>query len=726
MDGKIVQSKILPILLHVLRWTKLDQLSSQQRARRFFVTGILMWFAVQGMLIVRPLSMRDQFPRMDDAYVYINKSPQMASCFRQDCPALEDLRAHLTVPASEHNAAWERYRAYTRTFVVYHPLYSVLLLGLTQVVPDIETAYKMIWYIAPFLFGVVFALWVRVLWGEGPAGIAMSILAFYPFTGQGLHYVVPSNLTMAVAVLLWTRIVAKQGKAPWTLVLGTLFLIAMHPIGRIYAVIAALIVVCIRGVPRSLRAWVPFLAVFGSVGVAFVLPHVIQRPEMGFQAGPLPPGFPKTAMIPLMISAIFKGVMPWIQTVGGMAVAFAAIGYGFWTVDPLRRSTLVKIMLLLLVFLVLSLFYVWPRQPADTFIRMIIPFAFLCTGAIGQALWHLLHKAGAFLKQPAQEYAHAEQNATTVWELWSHRPVTRANIVLLIVIVVVGFALDVVIINRERLIRTSEQLLENHSLYLNLEQPALLHTQANQQDRVLYTELAPMLFYLSHGAMDHGAIYYPALQGTPEEEQWLQRPDVRFAVLWDPVEALTLDEPLFELGLIQRDGTIATAPLRSMHIETSTMMPGNTLKLFVVNHGRATHIDMVALEALSYDTYDAPVSASTRVAIPAQWEGWVSADFRTHIESTMFQVRFPTGMRHLFVGGMAFGDTSLQWPWEQKATLTLLQRQRTNLEFTYNQRITPALIIHFDPAVILPAPLNTKEVQVLDDTGSTVLMRIGE
>ena len=58
----------------------------------------------------------------------------------------------------------------------------------------------------------------------------------------------------------------------------------------------------------------------------------------------------------------------------------------------------------------------------------------------------------------------------------------------------------------------------------------------------------------------------------------------------------------------------------------------------------------------------------------------------------------------------------MNWPWAQRARLKLRSRDGDVGEFT----------ISFDPAALLPPPLNKKKIEVIDDSGSSVLLGISE
>ena len=100
------------------------------------------------------------------------------------------------------------------------------------------SAYQWLWRFSPLIFGLAFTYLLTKLTEPAAAGIALALLAFKIFPDTGLHHLVPSNLTMAGAVVVWARIISRQGWAPWTLGLSAILLPALHPVGVLYTVVS--------------------------------------------------------------------------------------------------------------------------------------------------------------------------------------------------------------------------------------------------------------------------------------------------------------------------------------------------------------------------------------------------------------------------------------------------------------------------------------------------------
>jgi hypothetical protein len=89
-------------------------------------------------------------------------------------------------------------------------------------------------------------------------------------------------------------------------------------------------------------------------------------------------------------------------------------------------------------------------------------------------------------------------------------------------------------------------------------------------------------------------------------------------------------------------------------------------------------------------------------------------DLRSIKASKKIRVYFYSAENQFSIAGISFEKDRLNWPWAQKA----------DLYFMFKDVNTGLVKISFNPQKLLPPPLNKKRVSVLDDQGSSVLLRI--
>jgi hypothetical protein len=238
-----------------------------------------------------------------------------------------------------------------------------------------------------------------------------------------------------------------------------------------------------------------------------------------------------------------------------------------------------------------------------------------------------------------------------------------------------------------------------------------------------------MDYYLINGALRLGAVYYnPLLQGTRTTSQWLGRPNLRFAAAFNPLvyhpsyegkdEAYWWPSmPDFRYSPLSRphghqplalEGKLATARYHWLDIKTTTRDVPKTLRLKIDNPQGARVIEITPLdqEGKLLDRYRQALN------IPAHYSGWLTVDLAKMPAEAPLRLIFPYDSDKLTISGLTFGEDRLRWPWAQKTLLSFQPRHDD----------TGPITVSFDPAALLPEQLRGRQVTVMDDRGSSVLL----
>jgi len=684
--------------------------------------GLVVWTAVQTALVGVPLWTRALPPEVDDSLSYVVKTKQMEECFYQDCLALEDLRKQYLSPTSDPEVASQRELMASRLFPVYHPLLSAGFLGLKKFGWDLMTVYKLVWTVGPFFFGLAFAYLLATLFGLPAAGLALALLAFKVFPDTGLNRVVPSNIAMGMGVLLWARVISREGDAPWSMIIGSLALVAMHPVGRVYSLIAAVISLLTPGFKLKPRRLLPVLFIFLLVALSFTSFSFLRQTGLVTISVHPGGGAPVLAMVmgaaQSMAAVIVEIVRLKDSLFGSIPIFCGALVFGLIVMPPESRRTALRAILIYAFFLAAIFFYV-SSHPADVIFRIWIPLIVMLFGAVGYGIWYALqHSVGLLITR-----------------LRAPRPGENINlqqaVVVVILAILVGYSFQMITSGGEHLIATGRHLRNRQPIMFDPSQPELLLSQAKPGDRVLYSSMMIMPYYFIHGAMGLGAVYYhPAMEGTQSVSEWLERPDLRFAVTYNP----TVYHPTYEgvsehrwwvtspeyrfsplskrrkHGPLAREGMIRASDFRWIEIRPTVPDFPGTLNLTVKNTGKKALIQVIPI-----DRAGVPLSAGrTKKMIPADFSGRVELDLSKAPQADRFRIVLPGGDPKLVIGAIGFGDDRNHWPWAQKADLTFMPKDSE----------TGPVLVSFDPGKILPAPLNEKKITVLNDNGSSVLFRI--
>ncbi len=695
-----------------------------RRAWVILLLGLLVYVGMQGYLTVSPLWNWNLTPEVDDSLTYVLKSRQMLECFDQDCPALNDLRTQLTHKSgdpSDPEVHHQRLLAFSRVFPVYHPLFSGVLIGLSQFGLSLMEAYRLLWTLAPLIFGLAFAYWLAAIFGPGVAGVALILLAFKVLPDTGLHHLVPSNLTMALAVVLWARLISCRGWAPWSLMLGSVVLVTMHLIGVIYAAMAVALALWLADREKRQRLLVAVGVVGTLIFIVFLVARFVKEPAFVLPSL-LPPGdHPFWQMLVGTGQNILQVIVENVRLAEGLwgspAIFCGALVLGLGTLEASTRRVVLKILLLYGVVLGLFSFYV-SNHPADVLLRLWIPVVVLLFGLVAQAICFTMNLSVAWWRN--RKAAPAQEDPWDIKRFW---PVV-------VVAVLLGYAGEMSYRGAEQIQAMARFLREKEPLALYPSQPQELLAQARPGDRVLYTSFVLMDYYLINGALDLGAVYYqPVFSKIPRYSKWLNRPDLNFAVAYQP----TMYHPSFEgrdearwwitmpefrysplsqprrQGPLAREGKIPAKLYRWLDVKAATPEVPKSLRLYIDNpRGEAV------LEAAPLNQEGEPFEQYRQeVKIPAHHTGWLTVDLSAMPSVSSVRLLFPRGSDYE-VGGITFGQDRHYWPWAQKARLTFQPRHGC----------TGPITVSFDPAALLPEPLKKRRITVLDDRGSSVLLKL--
>ena len=163
-------------------------------------------------------------------------------------------------------------------------------------------------------------------------------------------------------------------------------------------------------------------------------------------------------------------------------------------------------------------------------------------------------------------------------------------------------------------------------------------------------------------------------------------------------------------GPISKEGFIPAGDFNWVNIVPRTTDFPKGILVLIRNPGRSSTLLVVPIGRDSRLRWQ----YRTKANIQAQWEGWVKIDSGNAPPAKGFRIIFPKGRARFLLGGIVFGDDDLHWPWAQRADVILMGKDPN----------TGRVVLSFDPARILPPPLNRLKISILNDNGSSVLFRI--
>ena len=230
-------------------------------------------------------------------------------------------------------------------------------------------------------------------------------------------------------------------------------------------------------------------------------------------------------------------------------------------------------------------------------------------------------------------------------------------------------------------------------------QVKFLEDRARPGETIFYRNLVPMQYYLNHGALKYGAVLNLLLSRDPgEREKWLREHPPAFVVTGSPLWGLSDHKPHRDRPIYQRGG--AYIPDKS-GMTVSLPEPRLLADLVVAvewpeGGGR---ISLKTAAGAVYTLRSAPREPG-RLSVRAP-EGTALAGFTL------------SGTRPFRLQGLSLNRSqATRWPWDRGVVMSTVPSSAS----------VEARKVRFDSALMNPLP--DKNLEILDDRGSSVLFRV--
>jgi hypothetical protein len=337
----------------------------------------------------------------------------------------------------------------------------------------------------------------------------------------------------------------------------------------------------------------------------------------------------------------------WGGPIGSLPAAAILAFVGFLALDRDRQLLAARIVVPVIGLTLGSVLFVSPSHGPTAFTRNGIAFSLALIGGAAFSLIRLGASAVGALAPSSLKWSKSPSFMDRI-----PRPAQWFAVALGVVLVAQGGARAVT----AHIDRSKEHyfwLRDANDKVINPDQIALMQRHAGSGDRIIYFDWVGLQYFLSHGGMQRGAIYFPMLEGTPEADRWLQDPRIRLAIHTTPVEDLAVSK---------------LAALSALHVDRVTIEADaerlTRLRLWIENPGRATE-----LRASS-----SSIAGKERVIpIPPRSTGWVSIGVDS--SSTRVEILLPKQDYLLRVAGISTGATTF-WPWNEPVKVAVALRDK--------------------------------------------------
>jgi hypothetical protein len=730
-----------------------------------FLAGLVIFLVFQTGLVLEVQLSRALPPEAKDAYRYIFSAVQLPRGFNSNTPALKDLRTQSNPEPGDsidrQNLKWDNYHSLFFSHVLLH---SALLQATSWILGvPLGIAYKVICVLGSLLIAGAISYFLLTITDRTSAGIALASLALAMFPIQGIHYVVPTNICMAVGLLLFTIVLRTGGKSKWLLFGFSFILVFLHRMGIIYAGLGVLATVFLRYKEENIKRLVfdllPTLVILGIyVFIAYIFPLPVFR--LSPMAKPADTSFLREVVYNGLdlfnqFGAWFlsHGVVIWPQPFAGLftnnPLAFLGVQiFGLcllvapWLVKktPGENHVIIRwiiclcgALIVLPIFSALFLIVIigagWLYQPPEkktSFQLAFVVFLFL----LFPSLLHVMYIA---------EPGHPIIRADLTNRLWVPFAVVLAAIFgrglwwvfqeirrgsygfipksvkdqewskkvlqprymwgFLVLFLLAGYAPHLAHAYSERA-NIKHFMIIRQNVNFNPEQIQYVFQHTTPQDIIVYDDDFIRHYYLCHGGLWRRAIYLPLL---PLPKDFTFKPsDIKYEVSWNPYLSIQSYENVRDIAY----------PLS---------IPGDSIYTLQFD----PDFQLAGLQILPAVSPKGTGSTKLRIIRKSAQGGQKSEDIdlKGNNWQTYSLIPEPGGSltlinldraKPLLIAGLNFGgqpDRKFLWPWHGVRAVTMEDKQ-----------------IHITRTDKLPIGTKIKGItyarEVLQDTGSTVLWKL--
>ena len=706
--------------------------STASLGRVFYYIALAVTVASLMSLAIVPQVLRGGVPaEVDDSYAYIAKAAQMEECFFQGCPAIADLKEQWAGAAEFADLStykdFRLIRSAQRMIVVYHPLHSFLIMSLERAGLSPESAYLVVAGVGALLLALAIGALLKVLWGPGPAAIGLFGLAFMRLQGHGFTFIVPGNLSLMVALFFWVLIIIRCGagyggggskggeshKGELSYRCGPIFfllpplMIGLHPIGLLYSAMGGLIYLIYSRedifLTRLIRSATPLLWVL----LYFILKGTVRSPLLGVESGPTFGGLEHLASsidfaFNVLVSTLYHFGPPEIFIVIiplFIAITTAEKGYG-------------NLLLLLLFASVIgaTLFHHGPGLEGNLLVRLWPLGAIMVAGIFGKVLWTLI-SIFASSAVTLREAFRLRAGGYGPSIFGSGLSFTLAFIAVILLGVPYGTTVGSGPLRVKQVIG---EVASHQPVRFEREGVDLL--RGDGCGVVLYFDLMVMPYYLTHGALQCGALYGPLVTLKGEGERWYSKGS-----------GITHVAPFNPLGFDYRglrvDGD------RGLAIDFDTLKEGDTIFLKLAGGGgRVKEAITFVFTGGSTGKGGEASRVASRLTLGegARW-GWIKVDSPIGGSGVRLSIASSARSDGVYLKGIDLGGidpggidpegggpgraatSKLNWPWNKGVSII---------------KVSDGETIDLSTEGLVPITLGRG--RVISDRGSSLLIKVGE
>jgi len=667
----------------------MDKPQSKQ-GERLLIVAFGCFIVAKLLFILLPIEALSIPRNGDDSFYILWGGQQLQQGYDLTLPALADIQMQADLQDGASTVQeWYRSRALFRSVGTHSPALdlvnaAILTLGLPS-----KWSYAILEIFVALVMGTGIAFFLRQLFGSPAAAAGLILLSFVILPLRGLHYFTASPLVLSIALILWAYMLrcGMQSRLG-VLIAGWLVVLATHPLGLVYLCTGLAMLFLAEGGPGD---WIrPRALIIGGTLIALATGFqllTIALPFMGMESAFAGRGLNFGDGLNQNLAAAINFMKRMTNGAGvivilaGLACFTAARG------KVLRRQAGATLTAVILP-LILSVFYFYPRYPGEVFGRLLIPLIIILAGAAGAFL------AEFYVSKYTRTIRFLVGGATTIfvaltaipsyqWMIYNlnsrHQIIDEKTLAGQ----VARFPTKTSILYLNSDITLNATLLAGGDNFGALVGPMLVYSKSGR-DLILERRPAVVAITLPRWLNMHA---YKGSSALGER---------RYGISFELVAKLLIGHPQ------------VSRPLQQVHA-------------WVTNRSAAA-FDLIVHK--NPQSANPPSDAGRRITVPRGYSGWMrldkwpQLDERKKVQQLMVTLPSHKG----WIEGVSFAPPkqNVRWPWTSRTPMAVLERNDTEHNFKGISFSIPELLARKDERPFLPL-IRRRDPVLSDYTGIVFL-----
>ena len=643
----------------------------------YIATGIILYLAFQLSYICITQLSRCEPVEIDDTYSYILSSEILSNAPNFHCEAFQNLKEQLSRPSDNYQVSETKFRIYHRIFNIYTPLYSLILNAMNSFINSWYWSFLLMQIAGSIVICLGFTFFLNASFNAKTTGLALALIGSTMFAGQGLHYVVPSNISMGISLFSWWLILSREAPPKYILFALALLSIGTHKIGIIFQVISVFLLLA-KDVywPLNFQQLKKNAAIFLVLMTAILLSLVLYKYNFFLErffsiSDPTPPDWNYLIGVKNNISSIIFSLNVWLSLGNYKEPAYYIIlinvfllsVIGYTSLSANAKRNILTLLAIVIPLLFSDFILVYPTYPGMIAQRIFLIFSAIIFGCISMGLITLVEIALKLYKNKNHSKLSFDKTSinnlllsgiifSLVFSFASHFPLNKLRHIKYRTLSYIG------------------------RMNFNLDQKQVSYAKENtlSNEIIVYNNEIALYYYLTYGAWNNKTIVLPICSDEDlEKALTVTSSNLKFFV----------DYNKFKMNLYSSPKGILLKNNETLSLELSDQLDSNCMSFSF--RGNPGEYDFTVInepynkQQISYKTYK--ITKKSKLSVP---ETVLLDNINCPVKII---IRAGKNRNRSFICRFSLSENQkTEWPWNRNIILKKDENQSFSLDlgFSFN------------------------------------------